>query len=67
MHGMSKWIFIFYKFKFHKKNQVNTNIYVQRIGTLFIYLGLYMDDLIFVNYQITFLESIKCSLFQKLK
>jgi hypothetical protein len=66
MHGMSKWILIFYRCKFHK-NQANTNIYVQRISTSFNNLGFYMDDLIFVNNQIIFLESIKSSLFQNLK
>jgi len=49
------------------KNQAHSNICVQRIGILCVLLGFYVDDLIFVNNQISFLDSIKSPYIRNLK
>jgi hypothetical protein len=43
--------------RFHQK-YVHTNICVQRLGASCIFLGLYVDDLIFVSNQKKKLDSI---------
>jgi hypothetical protein len=58
--------FYFLKIDFIK-NQAHTNICFQRIGASYIFLGLYVDDLIFVSNQVYFLDSIKSPCLENLK